>query len=217
MYSLHDVAGFPGFFLRQILVILDKMETVAFCFRAEHDPPIHGKPWPGRSGAGNPPRRVPEFTALDLTSGAVTAQFILRYLRPDRCGRTRVRVLPMQNLPRERRLRGRERMGELFAEGRHAASGTVLVRALPAPEGRGRMAAIAGKKLGGAVERNRMRRRLRAAYRLSRDKLPAGWDFALVARRGLLEATWPKLVQDIENAARKAVATSGRPPSSPRR
>lgn len=108
-------------------------------------------------------------------------------------------------------------MSEIFAEGLHAASGTVLVRALPVSEGEGRVAAIAGKKLGGAVERNRMRRRLRAAYRLSRDKLPAGWDFALVARRGLLEATWPKLVQDMENAARKAVASSGRHPSKPRR
>ncbi len=157
-----------------------------------------------------------DFTAFGLTSGTVTTQFILRYLRPYRSGRTRVWVLPMQNLPRERRLRGKERMGEIFAEGLHAAVGTVLVRALPSPEGDGRVAAIAGKKLGGAVQRNRMRRRLRAAYRMHREELPAGWDFALVARRGLLEAAWPKLVQDIGNAARKAVASSGRRPSGPR-
>ncbi|MDR1744495.1 MAG: ribonuclease P protein component [Planctomycetota bacterium] len=119
----------------------------------------------------------------------------------------------MQNLPKERRLRGRERMGEIFASGSHAAVGTVLARALPCPDGQGRMAAVAGKKLGGAVRRNRMRRRLRAAFRMHRERLPEGWDYALVARKGLLEAAWQDLVRDMDTAVRKAVASFGRPPS----
>lgn len=121
----------------------------------------------------------------------------------------------MQNLPKERRLCGRERMGEMFASGSHATAGTVLVRALPCAKRKdqGRMAAVAGKKLGGAVQRNRMRRRLRAAFRTHREQLPEGWDYALVARRGLLEAAWPDLVRDMEKAVHKAVASFGLPRS----
>lgn len=126
----------------------------------------------------------------------------------------------MENLPRERRLRGRDRIGELFAAGSGAVSGVVLAKALPNADGAVRIAAVAGKKMGCAVERNRMRRRLRAAYRTRQAELPVGHDFALVARRGILEAPWLDLVRDVEKAMRRAAAgdiPSGPPRSRPRK
>jgi ribonuclease P protein component len=123
----------------------------------------------------------------------------------------------METLPKAMRLRGRERIGQLFAEGNGGASRRVLVKALPNTDGQTRVAAVAGKKLGCAVKRNRMRRRLRAAFRTNRDRLPQGCDFALVARKGLLEASWPEVVRDVEKAMRAAADTpSGRPRSGPR-
>lgn len=124
----------------------------------------------------------------------------------------------MQTLPREHRLRGRDRIGALFREGARGTSGCVTARALPNDLPHSRLAAVAGKKIGCAAERNRMRRRLRAAYRLSRESLPPGWDLALLARPGLLEATWRDLCRDLETAVNKAVraAAAGLRPSGPR-
>lgn len=126
----------------------------------------------------------------------------------------------MERLPKERRLRGRDRIGQLFAEGARGSSGAILVRAVRNDDpGVTRIVAVAGKKLGNAVRRNRMRRRLRAAFRTCGESLPGGWDFALVARRELLEAEWPQVIRDLEKAMRRAVGDipSGPRPFRPRR
>ena len=125
----------------------------------------------------------------------------------------------MEDFPSELRIKNRARIGLLFSEGTTGIAGAVLVRALPNPDGPTRIVAVAGKKIGGAVQRNRMRRRLRAAFRTGRERLPEGWDFALVARKGLLEAAWRDVIRDMEKAAGRAVADtrSGHPrnPSRP--
>ena len=108
----------------------------------------------------------------------------------------------MENLPRAERLRGRAGVSRLFEQGRRGASGAVAARALPNGLAFSRLAAVSGKKLGCAVKRNRMRRLLRAAFRAQKDALPTGFDVALMARPGLLEASWP----DILDAVREAVA-----------
>lgn len=122
----------------------------------------------------------------------------------------------MENLTRTERLRGREIMGSLFDGGSRGMAGRVLVRALPNHAGFTRIAAVAGKKLGGAPERNRMRRRLRAAFRTQKGRLPEGWDFALVARAGLLEVKWRDLTRDVALAMERAITDySGPRPNRP--
>lgn len=110
-----------------------------------------------------------------------------------------------RDLPKAERLCGRERIGELFRAGGGGAAGKVAARALPNADGETRLAAIAGKSLGNAVKRNRMRQRLRAAFRMQKDKMPKGWDLALLARPGLLEAEWLELCRDAVTAAERAV------------
>jgi ribonuclease P protein component len=59
----------------------------------------------------------------------------------------------------------------------------------------------ATKKIGGAVERNRAKRRLREA---SRRLLPrygrSGWDYVFIAREATLEVGWSRLLDDMESA-----------------
>lgn len=59
----------------------------------------------------------------------------------------------------------------------------------------------ATRKVGGAVARNRARRRLREA---ARTLLPqyglAGVDYVLVARQSTSEADWPALLDDVRSA-----------------
>ncbi|MDR1612940.1 MAG: ribonuclease P protein component [Planctomycetota bacterium] len=124
----------------------------------------------------------------------------------------------MENLPRAERLHGQGAVGALFESGFRAAAGVVAVRALANGLDRNRVAAIAGRATGNAVKRNRQRRRLRAAYRAAKKTFPAGWDLAILARRGLLETSWAELTRDLGQAVEKAIAvSSGGRPRPPRR
>jgi ribonuclease P protein component len=131
----------------------------------------------------------------------------------------------VQTLPKQERLRGGGAISRLFEGGSRGSSKTVTALALPGGAGgspAARVAFIAGKKLGCAVLRARMRRRLRAAYRVQKDEiaLPAGLELALMAKKGVLEARWPDLMNDVKLAARRAVggdASCGRPPRGPSR
>ncbi|HEY4636336.1 MAG TPA: ribonuclease P protein component [Alphaproteobacteria bacterium] len=67
------------------------------------------------------------------------------------------------------------------------------------------------RKVGNAVERNRARRRLRAAARevLARDALP-GHDYVIIGRRETLRRAYPDLLADLAGALRKlGAARSG--------
>ena len=60
------------------------------------------------------------------------------------------------------------------------------------------------KKLGHAVVRNRVRRRLREVYRLNEEKFLPGWDIVVVARSRAVEASFPSLTKGYLDLARKA-------------
>jgi ribonuclease P protein component len=72
----------------------------------------------------------------------------------------------------------------IFRTATRVAHPMLIALIAPTPEGRGRsgrVAFIAGKKLGGAVQRNRCRRVLREAARRAHAPWP-GHDVALMAR-----------------------------------
>jgi ribonuclease P protein component len=64
------------------------------------------------------------------------------------------------------------------------------------------------KKVGNSVERNRIRRRLRAA---ARAVLPqagkSGFDYVVVARRSALTADFPELTSGLENTLKQVHKT----------
>lgn len=80
-----------------------------------------------------------------------------------------------------------------------------------APDEAPRVGFTVTKKVGGAVERNRMKRRLRAAAREAlAPQAKAGCDYVLVARRAVLDASFDRLLRDVGEAVRRA---HGRTPS----
>lgn len=63
--------------------------------------------------------------------------------------------------------------------------------------GSGRVAFVAGRRIGGAVQRNRARRVLRAAWREVGPRVHEGYDVAWVARQGIAGARTQDLVADM--------------------
>jgi ribonuclease P protein component len=68
------------------------------------------------------------------------------------------------------------------------------------------------RQVGSVASRNRARRRLREAYRVSRPLAPRRGDIVLVARPPALTAPFTVIVKDIENAFRAIRVTAGDDP-----
>jgi ribonuclease P protein component len=117
---------------------------------------------------------------------------------------------------RARRKRRRlSRSGEferVYREGRSHASRHLVVYAFPR-SGDGhdepRLGISVGRKLGGAVERNRMKRLLREAFWANAAELRPGHDFVIVARPAAGELAQGGDGPTIEQALRSVLAEAG--------
>ena len=70
--------------------------------------------------------------------------------------------------------------------------------------GTNRVGITVSKKLGHAVVRNRVRRRLREAYRLNEEMFQPGWDIVVVARSRCISASFQDIVSAYLTLAAKA-------------
>lgn len=70
-----------------------------------------------------------------------------------------------------------------------------------------RVGVTVSKKLGHAVVRNRVRRRLREVYRLNESAFQPGWDIVVVARGRAVGASFADLTGAYLSLARKAAIT----------
>jgi ribonuclease P protein component len=94
---------------------------------------------------------------------------------------------------------------KLFKAGRRASHALVVVLAADSPEARdqrGRVVFVAGRKLGGAVVRNRCKRVLRESCRRTGGPWP-GKDVALVARAGIATAAPDEIDEAIRGLIRR--------------
>ncbi len=72
------------------------------------------------------------------------------------------------------------------------------------------------KKLGGAVVRNKIRRRLKSVVRaLDADTVSAGYDYVVVARRGVLAQPYVSLAADFRRALEKIHRATVAGPATP--
>jgi ribonuclease P protein component len=123
---------------------------------------------------------------------------------------------PPEKPPKLERLKKR-RQFLAVAGGLSCARGAVLVQSLPrTPQAEEPVIGLgftATKRIGGAVVRNRAKRRMREAARLLAPVhgLP-GHDYVFVARNGAPDRPWERLLDDVKTALVSLAAGRGDPP-----
>jgi ribonuclease P protein component len=83
----------------------------------------------------------------------------------------------------------------------------LVLHVAPNELGHARVGITVSGRVGKAVVRNRIRRRLREALRARLDSLAAGYDVLVVARPPSAQASWPELDAALETVLQRAGAT----------
>jgi ribonuclease P protein component len=96
-------------------------------------------------------------------------------------------------LKRRYRLRDKERFRQVRQSGESFRHPLVVLCVLPNAQTVSRCGFTASRRLGGAVLRNRARRRMNEAVRLAWDLISPGWDLVWIARLGINEADFSEL------------------------
>ena len=102
----------------------------------------------------------------------------------------------MLGLPRKCILKKKKDFQAVYSRGKSYANRFLVLYVFRSKEFQGKVGFAAGRKLGNAVKRNRIKRLLRESYRLHQDGIEEGISLLLVGRKAALTAR----CQDLEKA-----------------
>ena len=105
--------------------------------------------------------------------------------------------------PRER-IRTKKDFSDLYESGGCFRGKHFNLIFRPNDLGYSRMSAVASRRIGNAVARNKARRRARELFRRHKDLVPGTLDMLVIARQGIGEAAWEDLLRQYKSAMKYA-------------
>lgn len=89
-------------------------------------------------------------------------------------------------------------------EGHSFAHPSIVLGVLPNQLEKNRIAIVAGRSVGGAVQRNFAKRRIRSAFQGLQTKLHQGYDLVLIARKPILDIHYQLLLETLSSLLERA-------------
>jgi ribonuclease P protein component len=103
---------------------------------------------------------------------------------------------------REERITKPCQYAEVYGKGKSYPSELIVLRTLPNNLDHSRYGLSVSKKVGNAVTRNRLKRRLREINRM--ESIKSGWDIVYIIRPAAAEASFSSLKRSVETLLIKA-------------
>jgi ribonuclease P protein component len=105
-------------------------------------------------------------------------------------------------------LRRKAEFEAIASAGSTRSTRLLVLKSLPRVQAPTRIGFSVSRAVGGAVQRNRVKRRLRELVRERYDELETGWDLLLIARPDAARATYPELREALGSLLRRSSITS---------
>lgn len=112
-----------------------------------------------------------------------------------------------ERFTKEQRLRKRADFQACYTQGRRVQHQYFTLYLLERKEGKTRLGLTVSRKVGGAVLRNRIKRRVREIFRRSSVFPTEGYDVVFVAKKGCVELSYWELEQELTTTMRAALTT----------
>jgi ribonuclease P protein component len=94
---------------------------------------------------------------------------------------------PCKRFQKEHRIRQSKDFAAVFDQGRTVVTPVLIFRVLPTPLETSRLGLAVSRKVGKAVKRNIIRRRIREGFRLKKSLFPRSFDIVVSPRKGALD------------------------------
>lgn len=113
-------------------------------------------------------------------------------------------------MQKEYRLKNPRLFRAIYRRGESVSNNLLVLMWIPASEDILQAGFTVSKKIGKSVVRNKVKRRLREAFRLQIDNVARGYNYVFLARRPIVNASY----QDVERAVEGLLSRAGKLQSS---
>ncbi|NPV27971.1 MAG: ribonuclease P protein component [Firmicutes bacterium] len=107
-------------------------------------------------------------------------------------------------LKKEFRLRSKKEFKAVYNAGRVIGGNYLVIYLRANRKEKNRWGFVVSRKVGGAVIRNQIKRRLREVTKMIQNNLKTGYDIVVIARSGIRKVEFWSLLKDLEHTCRRA-------------